>query len=371
VQVGFLLKPYEGFAEELQAAGVWQKTKLVELTKEGTFTVSIDGLETGKEYQYRAVVAHPKIEVKGDVKGVLTVQSFEKAAYTEYHLNMLRNIAIYVKIALENAGAYMQLAEKSENLKEANRNIIHQKALIEEKNTELTELNQEKNYLIGILAHDLRNPLGIAIGLTDFLMHQAKNFNKQQTDGLKITHKSLKRMDSMINQILDVRAIESKDLNIQWERVEMTEVLETVVAGFGDTLDKKNLTITKEYSSAEPLVELDRNYATQVFENLVSNALKFSPSGTCIHIRVSDQEEKLRIEVRDEGPGISRGDARKLFRKFQRLSAKPTAGEQSVGLGLSIVKKFVEAMDGKVWCESTLGKGANFIVEFRKSVVPA
>jgi len=83
-------------------------------------------------------------------------------------------------------------------------------------------------------------------------------------------------------------------------------------------------------------------------------------------VRLLDRADKLRIEIQDEGPGISPEDQEKLFGKFQKLSARPTAGEQSIGLGLSIVKTYVEAMGGRVWCESVLNEGANFIVEFDK-----
>ena len=102
----------------------------------------------------------------------------------------------------------------------------------------------------------------------------------------------------------------------------------------------------------------------QVLENLVSNAVKYSPPGKNIFVRLKRHAEAVRVEVQDEGPGLSAEDQKKLFGKFARLSAKPTGGEHSTGLGLSIVKKMVEAMNGRVWCESELGRGATFIVEF-------
>jgi signal transduction histidine kinase len=109
---------------------------------------------------------------------------------------------------------------------------------------------------------------------------------------------------------------------------------------------------------------LDPSITVQVLENLVSNAVKYSPPGKNIFVRLKKQPSVARMEVQDEGPGLSAEDQKKLFGKFARLSAKPTGGEHSTGLGLSIVKKMVEAMNGKVWCESELGRGATFIVEF-------
>jgi signal transduction histidine kinase len=102
----------------------------------------------------------------------------------------------------------------------------------------------------------------------------------------------------------------------------------------------------------------------QILENLISNAIKFSPRGKNIRIKVGKYDRIVRIEVMDQGPGIRKEDMDRLFKKFQRLSARPTGDEDSTGLGLSIVKKFVDSMGGEVKCESTFGEGANFIVEF-------
>ena len=101
----------------------------------------------------------------------------------------------------------------------------------------------------------------------------------------------------------------------------------------------------------------------QVLDNIISNAVKYSPHGKNVFVRIKSDNDAVRVEVQDEGEGISPDDMKKLFGKFARLSARPTGGEHSTGLGLSIVKKMVEAMNGRVWCESELGKGATFIVE--------
>jgi signal transduction histidine kinase len=106
----------------------------------------------------------------------------------------------------------------------------------------------------------------------------------------------------------------------------------------------------------------------QVLENLLSNAVKYLPSGKSIDAVLRQQHNTIRIEIREEGEGISADDMTKLFGKFARLTARPTGGEHSTGLGLSIVKKMVEAMNGRVWCESEVGRGATFIVELPTSL---
>jgi signal transduction histidine kinase len=108
---------------------------------------------------------------------------------------------------------------------------------------------------------------------------------------------------------------------------------------------------------------IDGNFFTQILENLLSNALKFSYPGSRVFVRLRTDEAWLYLQVADEGPGLSPADHARLFGKFQRLSVRPTGGEPSSGLGLSIVKKYVELMGGKVWCESEKGKGARFVVQ--------
>jgi signal transduction histidine kinase len=101
----------------------------------------------------------------------------------------------------------------------------------------------------------------------------------------------------------------------------------------------------------------------QVLDNLVSNAVKYSPAGTTIVISASQADGKVTVAVKDQGPGLSEEDQKKLFQKFTRLTARPTGGESSNGLGLSIVKRLAEAMNGNVGCHSVLGQGATFFVQ--------
>ncbi|MFZ6002154.1 MAG: sensor histidine kinase, partial [Bacteroidota bacterium] len=110
----------------------------------------------------------------------------------------------------------------------------------------------------------------------------------------------------------------------------------------------------------------DSLFLIQVFENLISNALKFSEKGKQVEVEISSSDSQVRVVVKDQGPGLTAEDQALLFKKFQRLSTHPTDGEKSTGLGLSIVKKYVELMGGRVWCESEQGHGASFIVEIPK-----
>jgi signal transduction histidine kinase len=130
-------------------------------------------------------------------------------------------------------------------------------------------------------------------------------------------------------------------------------------------MEAKQKSIQLHTSVADQLhVLLDKGYAEEVIENLLSNAIKFSPAGKNIFVKLTSSNNTALCEVRDEGPGLNEEDKKKLFKKYQRLSATPTGNESSTGLGLSIVKKFVNAMKGQIWCESEVGNGASFFVKF-------
>ncbi len=296
--------------------------------------------------------------------GVLTVQSPQANAYNEYHVNILRNVAIYANIALENANAYENIQVHRNELSKANKDIVRQKREIEDNNQKLIELNNEKSSIIGIVAHDLKNPLTSAFTMANILKSESENLDEEQIQCLNIIEKSINRMNDMINRLLDIRKIEDKISELKLEKVNLRKVIKDVNNNLSNEINRKQINLSIE--AEELYAQVDPDYAVQVFENLLSNAIKFSPPQKEVKVILAKDDGKARAEIIDEGPGLTDDDKKKIFGKFQRLSAKPTGGEQSTGLGLSIVKKYVEAMNGKVWCESEQGKGANFIVEFNR-----
>lgn len=301
--------------------------------------------------------------------GVFTVQSFDDHAYNDYHLNIIRNIAIYTKIALENANVYHQLATQTQNLKTANLSIGKQNKLIEDQNEQLLSINEEKNNLMNILAHDLRNPLATAMSMTELVRYEKTNLSAEQYQASEIIWRGLNRMNNMIGKILDIKAVESQQVNLEYEVINANDIIRPLEKLFLIRADSKMIKMHFTSESEDSFIKVDKHYLIQIMENLISNALKFSPANKNIYINVVDLENHVRISVRDEGPGIPSGEQEKLFKKYQKLSTKPTGGEQSIGLGLSIVKKYVEVMKGRVWCESETGNGTEFFVEFIKEPV--
>ena len=319
-----------------------------------------------KTHPAKSIIYLP-LKVRGDIIGVITVQSFLKNAFKDYHLSLLQNIAVYTSIAIENAQVFQKIELQAKWLQKANNNINLQKEEILNKNSELTGLNNEKNHLIGIIAHDLKNPLTSTLTIAEYLKSQIKGSNHpEDIENIDYMLNALNRMNKMITKILNVQMIESKGINLHLEKVKLSKLLNIVNHNFKETLEKKQIKLN--FDPADSYVDIDPEYMTQVYENLISNAIKFSPSNKEIWVKVWEDGNKVKTMIRDEGPGISNEDQKRLFGKFQTLSAKPTAGERSTGLGLSIVKKYVEAMKGKVWCESELGQGSNFIIEMDKAI---
>ncbi|MEO7988120.1 MAG: tetratricopeptide repeat-containing sensor histidine kinase [Chryseolinea sp.] len=250
----------------------------------------------------------------------------------------------------------------SKNQKIKNRKITDQKEEIERKNEDLISLNEEKNNLIGIVAHDLKSPVNQIKGLLSLVKMTCKS-DDESFKYLDMTEQSTLRLSDMISKILNVEAIESKQLNLVIEKVNFSEVVMANVNRSVVEAARKQIQLCTSITK-NVMVNADLSYTDQVIENLLSNAIKFSPPGKNIFINITLHNTVALFEVRDEGPGLSESDKKKLFKKYQKLSATPTGNESSTGLGLSIVKKFVDAMNGEIWCESESGKGASFFVKF-------
>ena len=249
--------------------------------------------------------------------------------------------------------------------------IVSQQTNIEFKNQQLQQRNQhlvtvdeEKNNLIKILAHDMRTPLNQMQGLTQILLTTNQNLQEDQQNIINHIQGASVRLNKMMSNILDIDAIESNRINFLPESILVFPFVQQTVNSFMNMASQKSISLTTTGESSDIKIKVDTLYMTQVLENLISNAIKFSEKGKSVEVAISIIQDKVRISVKDQGPGLTEADQANLFKKFQRLSTRPTNGEASIGLGLAIVKKYVELMGGRVWCESEPGMGAAFNVEF-------
>lgn len=242
--------------------------------------------------------------------------------------------------------------------------LIEKQSTIEEQSEELKTLIDEKDYIIRILAHDLRNPLKNMKSLTQLLSGEKdESFQQEYINRLD---QSSNNALSLVNKILELDAA-SNAQKVEFEAVDVQQCLVALIDTFKQAADQKHIELTISNTSKSPLVWADKAYLILIFENLLSNAVKFSPNDSTVSVKITDYENQIRVTFSDQGPGIQDDEQDKLFQKFARLSNKPTAGESSTGLGLSLVKKYVELIDGKVWYDNHISNGATFVVELNKN----
>lgn len=225
--------------------------------------------------------------------------------------------------------------------------------------TELRRMNEEKSTFLGIAAHDLRNPLGVILGYAEMLRDE--EFPREETAEMagKVVVAG-ERVRDLVAGLLEISAAEAGRVTLERRPCDIHGIARKVVDAQASAAAKKQIGMRVE--GAPVFVTGDPGAIEQVLENVVSNAVKFSPLGSTVLVSVHADGGAGVVDVEDEGPGISESDRERLFAKFSRLSARPTGGESSTGLGLSIVKTLTEAMGGGVSLESPPGRGARFRV---------
>ncbi len=212
---------------------------------------------------------------------------------------------------------------------------------------ELQRLNIEKNRFIGMTAHDLRNPLNIIKNATQ-LMHRRRLDEEKQQEVLGIIDTQIDNMKGLLTSLLDISSIESGQLKLDPHPFNLVDILEKRLMFFSDEYERKSIQCTIKSEKSVMMVVLDRGLCIQVFDNLISNAIKYSPLGSKVWIKARKVGESVRVEVWDSGPGIAEKDEDRLFQPFTKLSTPTTGGESKHGLGLSICKKIMEAHGGHV-----------------------
>jgi len=231
-----------------------------------------------------------------------------------------------------------------------------------QKNAQLVELNEEKNQLLGMAAHDLRNPLSIVSTASAYLLDDASRLlpEAKRAEFLRRINSGSKFMLRLIDDLLDVAKIEAGRLDLELKDEDLCGLIEENLALNRMLADKKSIRLDFAPEAGLPPLRFDRRKVEQVLNNLVSNALKFSAPGTAVAVRASRVEGKVVVSVRDQGQGIPAEELDKLFKPFGKTSVRGTAGEKSTGLGLAICRKIVEGHGGRIWAESELGKGSVF-----------
>jgi signal transduction histidine kinase len=242
--------------------------------------------------------------------------------------------------------------------------LAHMRNELAQSNEQLIALNEEKNNLLSIAAHDLKNPIASIMTASVIIKkHFAKMTPDSILNNVGAIFDTARRMTEIIGNLLDINKIESGEIIPQIAPVDANDILGKVVEEYRERADEKFLTLELVRPSEKMMIEADAVMLRQVLDNLVSNAVKFSPHRSTVNIRIAAtttaaspplqrMTDTVNIFVQNHTSRISEQEKQKLFSKFGKLSNRPTGGESSTGLGLFIVKRLVDAMQGKVWCET-------------------
>jgi signal transduction histidine kinase len=263
----------------------------------------------------------------------------------------------------------INLLELNARLKVGQRIINLERTLVK-KQEELEESNQIKNKFIGIVAHDLRNPVISIRGFSELLLKSSAQLSDEQKEFISIIHSTSRNMLAMINDLLDISRIESGQMEIVYKPGSLRELVLERIRLYEVQAGQKHIRIHPNLNEIESIA-FDPHRISQAIDNLISNAVKFSPTGTNIYVDLYQSDSRAVFSVHDEGPGIPYEEQALLFSEFHRLSIRPTAGETSTGLGLAITKRIMEAHGGSIEFESREGQGSVFSLLLPADNVPA
>ena len=280
------------------------------------------------------------LKVGEQILGLVFVYAEIKEDFERSKMHAFSLIASQLSGALETTSLFNQLIER---------------------NRELKELSDFKDEILGIAAHDLRSPISaISISATllkDYADKMTPEEVRETIEGIVV--KSA-HMTKMLNEMLDISVIESGNLVLKKSIAKLKVIIDNQIRQVLPLAHSKNIELLFEVPENLPDLNIDINKISEVLNNLLTNAIKYTQSGGIVRLSVKSERKNVEICVEDTGVGIKENELKKLFKKFSRTSAKPTAGESSTGLGLSISKKIVEMHNGKIWAESVIGKGSKF-----------
>ncbi len=278
-----------------------------------------------------------------------------KAGFSDYLVkdtssDFIELLPVVVNQVIEQVISKAELARK-------HRETIELGDSLQLSNSRLRQLNEEKSMLLGMLAHELRNPIGAIQVFSDLILEDPSNSDvityvkeiKNAADG------SLDMLGELLNSV----ELDSAQIKLKKETFNLSALLSSMIPSYQSWASEKNITISSEITLGL-YIFADKMKIREIIDNLISNAIKYSPRRKIIWIKCFQVKNLIWCSIKDQGPGFNEEDQKKIYGRFQRLSARPTANESSSGLGLSIVKTIMDLHEAEIELLSESGKGSEF-----------
>jgi signal transduction histidine kinase len=289
------------------------------------------------------------------VIGALAIDKDVPYAFTSDDERLLTIAAAQAAVAIENARLYEDLRERAKHLEQAY--------------AELQKVDQLKDELVQNVSHELRTPLTFIKGYIDLLLEgDMGQINEKQRMSLAIVSEKTNAITRLVSDIMFLQQIEHESL--QLANVDLADLAYKAVQGSRTATATAHITLQEIIPPDLPPVRADRDRINQVFDNLIGNAIKFSPEGGIITVQVQEMDEKLQVSVSDSGIGIPEDKLGRVFERFYQVDGSATRKFGGAGLGLAIVRRIVEAHGGRIWVESQVGRGSTFSFTLPKAKLP-
>jgi signal transduction histidine kinase len=279
-----------------------------------------------------------------------------REAFERYNL-IVQNRRLMTELREANAMLEQRVAERTQELEAAN--------------AMLKEMIAQRDTLLGMAAHDLRTPITVLQGFSELLLDPRTPPNEFH-EFASIIRDTTRDMLNLLNNILDITAIQAGRLTLRPAETDVYMLIDKVCKLNRRVGERKGIRLKTQIDIKKPVYVFDAQRIEQVLNNLISNAFKFSESGTEVTVQVSEREDGwLLFEVIDQGQGVHADELERIFAPFQRGSSKPTRDEPSSGLGLSICKRLVELHGGEIGAESEVGVGSRFYFALPPNGIPS
>ena len=319
---------------------------IADLLSEGTEYP--EGNENARRFGHRTILAVPLLR-EGVAIGSIGLRRTTAQLFTEAQVGLLETFADQAVIAIENARLFEEVQARTRELAKT---VEH-----------LENASQHKSQFVANMSHELRTPLAAILGYAELMQDGLyEPLGQKALDAVTRIRTNGRHLLGLINSVLDIAKIESGQFNLNIAEYAIESVVETVRAATESLAQSKNLALKTEVAKSLPIGLGDEQRLTQVLLNLVGNAIKFTDRGE-VRVTAKAINGHFAINVADTGPGIPEHERTRVFEQFHQIDSSSTRAKGGTGLGLAIARAIVERHGGRIWVESTMGRGSTFHME--------